>query len=46
MWLFLGHEVIKELELSGMGIREIAILENLESHLRKALEEIAEGKRT
>lgn len=43
---FLGHQVIKELELSGMGIREIAILENPESHLRKVLEGIAEGKRT
>lgn len=43
---FLGHEAIKALELSGMGIREIAILENPESHLRKVLEEIAEGKRT
>jgi hypothetical protein len=42
----LGHEVIKELELSGMGMSEITILENPESHLKKVLEGMAEAKRT
>ena len=43
---FLGHEVIKELELSGMGIREIAILEKPESHLRPILEGLAGLRRS
>lgn len=42
---FLGHEAIKELEVSGISIREIAILENPESHLRKILEKIAKEER-
>lgn len=43
---FLGYEAVKELEMSGMSIREIAVLENPESYLRKILEKMAKEERT
>jgi hypothetical protein len=43
---FLGHEAVKELEASGMSIREIGILENPENRLREILEHFANDERT
>ncbi|HLO14421.1 MAG TPA: hypothetical protein VK206_06310 [Anaerolineales bacterium] len=43
---FLGHEAVKELELSGMSIREIGMLEKPENQLRETLEYFAKNERT
>lgn len=43
---FLGHQAIKELDASGMSIREIGILEDPENRLRGILEKFAKDKRT